>query len=165
MAAINATPFPVYGQAYRMPCVFRDINNNLITGWTSASAEAYPDNGAGTSATIAESPVSTGVGYIDLSAAQMTCSMCLVVGTVSNTNYTAYTAAVFGLRLGQFTGRWDEQALLRFEQMLKDILYNSPLYGSTQDGALLQMLNEDQSVHFAGSVVQNNTTAIRTVMQ
>jgi len=165
MSATNAIAFPIYGQAFRMPCIFRDTSNNLVTGWTSAAATAYADNGSGTSATIAESPAGSGVGYIDLTPSQMTCSMCLVTATVSNASATAYVAAVYGLRLGQFTGRWDTQTVLRFEQMLKDILYNSPLYGSLQNGALLQMLNEDQSVHFSGSVVQNNTTAVRTVMQ
>lgn len=161
-----ATPFPVFDQNYRIPCIFRDTSNNLITGWTGAAATVYPGNLGGTPAVaIAEAPAASGVGYIDISAGQMSTSMVMVVATVSNSNAVAYTAAIYPLMLGQFTGRWDVQAILRFEQLVKDILYLSPEYGATQNGAQFQVLNEDQSVHTACVVGQNGPTGLRTLMQ
>jgi hypothetical protein len=164
MPATDATPFPVNAQAFRCPCVFRDTSGNLITGWTSAAATAYPDNQAGVSLTIAESPVSSGIGYIDIPPAQMTCSMCCVVATISNPNWTAFAAAIYPMNLQQFNGRYDAQSPLRYEQMILDLYSALGINGASQTGAAFQALNPDGSIHFAAAVTQNNTSGSRTKM-
>jgi hypothetical protein len=162
MSAANATPFPVYGQGYRLPVVFRDTSGNLITGWTGVSAYGYPDNGTGVSLTIAEAPAGSGYGYVDIPAAQMQCSMCGVVATCSNANMTAFVASVYPLVLGQFTGRWDAQSILRFEQMVQDLFIGVGLNGVAIAGAAETFLNPDGSTHFSTVIAQGETTATRS---
>jgi hypothetical protein len=165
MSALNATVFAVNGQGYRLPCAFVDTSGNLITGWTGATATAYPDNGSGASVTIAESPVGSGVGYIDIPATQMSCSMCMVVATVTNANMTAFKAAVRTMNLGKFTGRYDAQAVILFEQMLQDVFILLGANGASQTGAALSFQNPDGSNHFGGTVTQNATSGTRSLMQ
>ena len=164
MAATDATTDPVKGQPYRMPCRLVDNQGNLLTNWTGAAATAYPDNGAGSAATIAEAPVGSGVGYIDLSAAQMTSSMTMVKATCTNANAVAHVEAVYPRNLSQFSGRFDAQSPLRVEQLLIDLYSLLGGNGANQTGAALQMLNPDGSVHLAGVVGQNATSGTRSKM-
>jgi hypothetical protein len=133
-----------------------------MTGWTSPVATVYPDNGAGVVVTMAESPPNSGVGYIDVPAAQMTCTMVMVTATIQNSNMTAYAAAIRPLNLSQFTGRYDEQSEIRFEQLIADIAIRVGLNGCNIQGAQTQFLNPDASVHFSGSVSQTQTQAAFT---
>jgi hypothetical protein len=68
------------------------------------------------------------------------------------------------LNLSQFSGRYDVQSPLRFEQLVMDIAVLLGLNGASQTGAALQMLNPDGSVHFSGTVTQSATTGGRTKM-
>ena len=164
MAAGNALPFPLYGQAYRIPVAFRDTSGNLLTGWTGAAANAYPDNGTGSTCTIAESPANSGIGYIDLTATQMSCSMVTVVATITNANMTAYVAAIQVLNMQQFNGRWDAQSIQRLEQLFIDLYVGLALNGASQTGAAMVMNNPDGSSHFSGTITENTTSAVRSKM-
>lgn len=157
--------FPVYGQGFRFPVSFRDTSGNLITGWTGASATAYPDNGSGTAATIAESPVGSGIGYVDVSTAQMTCSMLTVVSTVTNSNATAAVAAIQTLRLAPFAGRWDAQSPTRFEQIPLDLYSGVGLNGANTDGLTLNLYNPDGTVKFSSSINQVTGSGTRSKTQ
>lgn len=161
MAATDATPFPVYGQAYRIPCVFRDTTGDLITGWTSAAAHAYPDNGAGVSLTIAEAPASSGVGYIDIPLAQMQCSMCLITASIANSGATGFAFAVNPLDLRSIAGRYDAHSPVRFEQMWLDIYADLGLNGTLTTGAQVVQRNADQTDRFKGSIVQGQLAGFK----
>jgi hypothetical protein len=130
MSVTNATFFAIRGQELRIPCRFRDNQGDLITNWTGASAVVYPDNGNGVAATIAEDPIGSGVGTIDIPATATACSMAPVVATIANSGWTAFTGYFFTLNLAAFGGRWDTQAPLVFEQMLKQALYLYGEYGA-----------------------------------
>ena len=66
------------------------------------------------------------------------------------------------MALGQFTGRFDSQTVLRFEQMVQDLFILLGGNGANQTGAALQMLNPDGSTHFASTVTQTSTTGSRS---
>lgn len=154
MAASDAKFWPIKGTAQRIPCTFRDTSGNLITGWTSAAANAYPDNGGAISCVITEAPASSGIGYIDVPSSATNCTMVTVKATVGNSNSTAFVMAVPLLNMAQFTGRWDAQPTLCFEQFLKDIAYLVGANGTQMTGSALNYMNEDGSQHFGASVVQ-----------
>ena len=160
MAATDAIVFPIKGQAYRIPCAFRDNQGNLLTGWTGASVTAYPDNGAGVSVTIAEAPASSGVGYIDIPAAQMTANMVLVKATVSNASATAFTAAIYPLILTEPTGSWDAQTQYRFENILLNMAA-ALLNQQTLTSSVNVISKRDGTQMLTGSYSETDTSAVR----
>lgn len=137
-----------------MGCNFRTTAGVLITNWATAQALVFPDNGPGVSCTIAELPVGSGAGIIDIPAAQTNCSMALVAATISNSGWTAFTGYFYPLNLGQFTGRWDTQSPKRFEQMLMDLLIMYGEYGALTDVYGEVCYNPDGSVHFEKTISQ-----------
>lgn len=162
MAANNATLFPIRGQEFRLPCAFRDTSGNLITGWTSLTATAYPDNGSGVSVTIAESPANSGVGYIDIPAAQMSASMTLVKATCSNTNSTAFVATCYTLNLTEPTGAWNAQSPMLYEQMIMNIAA-VVMNAQTVAGAQRTITKRDGvTTMFAGTYEETTTGASTT---
>ncbi len=165
MAASNAICFPVYGQAFRVIVAFRDIFGNLLTGWTGASAMAYPDNGTGVTCTIAESPAGSGIGTVDIPAAQMSCTSCTVVASITNTNATASVTVVNPVNLSQFSGRWDAQSLLLLERLWLQISILQGINGGSTNGAQKILNNPDGSQNVQASITQGQTSGSASKFQ
>ena len=95
MAFADATAFPAKGQAFIIPVSIRDMDGNLVTGWTGAASSISID---GASAAAGATPVevgSTGMGSLSLTGAQMTGALILVKITVTNTNALPYIAGIY----------------------------------------------------------------------
>lgn len=78
-----------------MPVCFRDTSGNLITGWTGAASLVSVDAAAGIAGNAPVEIGSTGMGYLDLSAAQMNGQLIEVKCTVTNLNFTAFVAGIY----------------------------------------------------------------------
>jgi hypothetical protein len=170
MAATNATSVPVYGQAFRLKCriVSSNTGNPFTSGLTGLGAQISKDDGtfANTTNTPVEISPSSGSGsgyvYLDLTATEMTCSSCIVRVFATNTYALDYSVEIVPRQLGQFTGRWDAQSVLKMEQLMLELHILMGGNGATQTGAQLQHFNPDGSVHFQSTVVQNATTGTRS---
>jgi hypothetical protein len=160
VAATDATVFSIRGQAFRIPVAFRDTSGNLITAWTGAAATAYPDNGTGVSLTIAEAPTSSGVGYIDVPAAQMTASMTTVKATITNSNATAYIAPIYTIDLSEPVGAWDAQTIKKFEFILLDVAATL-LNQQTIQGASNIVAKRDGTTKLSGTYIETDSSAVR----
>jgi hypothetical protein len=164
MPANAATYFPVYGQAFRIGVFFRSTTGTLITGWTGAVANVYPDNGGAVACAIAEAPGGSGFGYIDIPAAQMSCSMLGVVATVSNGSATPFTEAINPLQLmSNVVGAWDEQTVILFENMVMDIMDRCISQNQVQNGGE-QTYNRSNSLKFQANYTESSTGATRGKM-
>jgi len=137
-----------------MACWFRTNSGNLVTGWTSAQATVYPDNGGGVACTIAESPTGSGQGYIDIPGSGTQCSMGLVTATVTNSMGTAFAGYFYTLDLGVFSRRWDQQSPLTLEQMMLDALALWGEYGAQTTTVTETIFNADGSTRFAKTITQ-----------
>jgi hypothetical protein len=100
MAASDASAFPPRGVAFRLGVSFRTTSGVLITGWTGASATVYVDGSAAGTATPTEYG-SLGMGYIDLTAAQMNGALIQIVATVTNTGNVATQKDIYTGALAQ----------------------------------------------------------------
>lgn len=95
MATTDANIFPLQNHAFRIPVRFIDATGNLITGWTGGASVIIADAvslGAG------NAPVevgTTGEGYLDLTATQMNGRMVQGKCTVTNSNSTAFSFAIY----------------------------------------------------------------------
>lgn len=125
MAAADATPFPVYGQAYRISGAIFDVTTgHIITGGLSSLAATASADGAAFSATgvtIAEIGT-TGVFTVDLTAAVMTATTVIVKATEATANSADFCVVINPLKLSEFTGRADAQSVKRWEQYAQQIL-------------------------------------------
>lgn len=121
MAAANAVPFPIRGQAFRALVSFRDTSGNLITTWNTPVAVLSKD-GAATSST-ASPPVeigTSGMGYLELSATEMDASTVQVKCSVSNANQTATIIEITPL-VAEPTGHALSQTIVRFEHLIYNL--------------------------------------------
>ena len=152
----DAKRWPISGTAMRIPVSFRDSSNGLVTGWAVGTMTLYLDNVLQGTVTAIEAPASSGIGYADIPAAYTAGSMLQVKGSASGAvaSYDVY----YLLNMAQFTGRWDAQNHLLFEQFLHDIFIQTGGNGSNMTGSQLQYLNEDGSTHTTSTVVQSSYT-------
>ena len=164
----NATTFPVYGQLYNFTGIIKSLltGNALtggLTGLTAGCAQISKNDGAFVNCNNLPVEIGTsGVFTLDLTAAEMSCQKAVISVSASNTNAVYSYTLVNPIELGQFTGRWDAQTVLRFEQLWLDLFAGMALNGANQTGAQLQLLNPDGSVHFTSTVTQNQTTGTRS---
>lgn len=95
MAITDAQPFPAYGEPFRLPVAFFDANNEAVTGWTGAETLVCTD---GVNWVAGADPVEIpggngGIGYVDLTGAEMESNMVLVSCSITNdTGYKFYAA-------------------------------------------------------------------------
>lgn len=85
MSYATARNNPRYAEAYTFYFSIRDASGQLITGWTGADSEISVDDGAFADCTNEATEIGTsGVGYLELTAAEMYHSAVTVKITVSN---------------------------------------------------------------------------------
>jgi hypothetical protein len=165
----NATADAVYGQLYNFSGVIRSFStgNPISSGLSGLSAMISKSDAAFVA--TANSPVEvgtdSGVFSLDLTAAEMTNDKLVVVVSSTASNAISWVVQINPRLLGKFTGRYDAQAVLRMEQMLQDVFILLGANGASQTGAALTFLNPDGSTHFGGSVVQNTTSGVRSLME
>ncbi len=165
MTPANSTPFPIRGQLYNLGAAVKSITsgNPITGGLTGLAAKISKDDGAFSSTT--NTPVEIGTsGWVtlDLTPTEMTASKVCVAISATNSGAMEADVVLSTLNLGQFTGRWDGQSPLRFEQLWIDLFVGMALNGANQNGAQLQLLNPDGSVHFTSTVTQNATSGTRS---
>jgi hypothetical protein len=165
MAAANATPRPVYGQAFRL--YFRIASsatgNPLTGGLTGLGAQVSKDGGNWATSTASPVEIQTsGYGYLDLTAAEMACGSALVRVFASNTNALEVSQEIVPTLLTPFAGRFDAQSVVRVEQLLLDLHALLGGNGVDQNGAQITYRNPDGSTKFTGEVVQNEFTASKS---
>ena len=159
--SVTSQQNPTMGQAYTIPCSFRDTSGNLITGWTSAVANVTTNGGASTSATIAESPLS-GWGTIQLTAAQMSGTIIGVVATCSNANMTAFVATILPADMTEYVNGWDEQSALKMETVIMQVAA-AVLNGKTQTGSTTQVFKRDGVTQMlSGTYSEGDIQAVKT---
>ena len=158
----NSTPWPVYGQLFNVGGAILSSStlNPITAGLTGLSAKLSKNDAAFVSTTNTPVEVGTDTGYftLDLTAAEMSYAKLVLAVSATNSNAVTCIQIINPLNLAQFTGRYDVQTVVRFEQLLHDVFILGGGNGSTMTGAALQYLNEDGSTHFQGSVVQNTTS-------
>ena len=164
----NATTYPVKGQLYNFSAPIKSsaTGNRITGGLTGLAATISKDDGSFTSTTNAPTEIGT-TGWItlDLTATEMNANKILVSITASNTNAMEIDAVFTPLQLGSFTGRWDAQTVLRFEQVWLDDLILNGINGVSQNGAAQTYFNADGSTHFSTSITQSQYTGTRSKTQ
>ena len=165
MTPSYATVYAVRGQLYNLSVPIKALStgNALTGGLTSPTAVISKDDGSFASTT--NSPVeigTTGWLTLDLTATEMNCSKALLTLSAANSGAVFAYIEIRTLNLAQFNGRWDAQSPNRFEQLWLDLFAGMALNGAVQNGAQLQLLNPDGSVHFQSSVTQNLTSGTRS---
>jgi len=168
MTPTNSVVFPVYGQLFNFSGVVRSFTtgNALTGGLTGLSAQISKNDAAFVATT--NTPVEIGTSghcTLDLTAAEMSFEKLLVQVSASNSGAIYWEIQINPVVLSQFNGRYDAQSVLRLEQLLMDLYSGIGLNGASQTGAALQFMNPDGSAHFAGSVSQTATSAVRTLTQ
>jgi hypothetical protein len=125
MASGNATPNPIYGQAYRFTGkIISSATANPITGGiTGPASQISKDGGPFANTTNAITEISNGVSgsgyfYLDLTAAEMTCSSCVVRVTGSNASAVEFSIYIPVCNLTPTVGRADTAAIVRIEQII-----------------------------------------------
>lgn len=130
MAAGNATPNPVYGQAYRIPFkIVSLLTGNPITGGltglaTPGNCQISKDGAGFVNATNAPTETGTsGYGFLDLTAAEMSYSSITIRIAATNTNAIEYSYFVPICDLRPTAGRADQAAIQRVEQFFLQEYY------------------------------------------
>lgn len=156
MADIDyALPFPVKGQAFMLSGLIKNYadNNALTGGLTDLAATIAKDYGSFVSTSNVPVEIDTsGWWTLVLDSSEMDCNAFALQVTASNSGAMDSYVEIKTLDLSQFVGRWDQQDSIRFEQMIKQVLYILALYGATQEGALLTFFADD------GVTTQNRST-------
>lgn len=102
MAAVNATAFPVNGQAYRLYFkIVSSLTGNPITGGLTGLGANISKDGAAF-VNIATLPpteiltggVGSGYGYVELTGTEMTCTAAVIKVVCGNTNAVEWSAVL-----------------------------------------------------------------------
>lgn len=96
MAASDAMPVPKKNVAYRHYFALRKADGTLATGWAGADSEVSKDGGTFTDCTNEATEIgSTGVGYIDLTSAEMNADCVILKSTFTTTDALPFVVALF----------------------------------------------------------------------
>jgi hypothetical protein len=162
----NSIAYPVFGQAYNFGGVIKALStgNALTGGLTGLAATISKNDGAPVAATNTPLEIGSGTGLfsLDLTATEMSFQKLVVTVTATNSGAIYSYNPINPVNLSPFNGRFDAQTPIRFEQLWLDLFAGMALNGANQNGAQLQLLNPDGSVHFASSVTQNATSGTRS---
>jgi len=130
MAAGNATPNPVYGQAYRFPFKIVSLaTGNPITGGLtglSTSGNCQVSKDGATFVDTTNNPVeigTSGYGYLDLTAAEMSYSSLIVRIAATNSNAVEFSITIPICYLQPTAGRADQATIVRVEQLFLQEFY------------------------------------------
>jgi hypothetical protein len=163
--------FPPQNQPCCIPVAFRDLQGNLIAGWTGAATQVYV---GGANGVVGAAPVEStnsssapgGIGYLNLTAAQMNAPMIEVVCTITNANATAYTATILTSPPYQTSGTsearppvWDVVGQIRW--IFRDV-YNA---GQVSRGSGLKTVLQDDSTDIMTTIQWSGTDESFTKMK
>jgi len=96
MASTDARPVPKRATAYRHYFAIRDNAGALVTTWAGQDSEVSKDGGAFADCTNEATEIGTsGCGYIDLTATEMTADAVMLKVTVTNTDALPYVVTLF----------------------------------------------------------------------
>jgi len=96
MASSDARPVPKKNTAYRHYFAIRDSVGELVTSWAGQDSKLSKDGAAfGDADNEAVEIGSSGIGYIDLTAAEMNYDAVVLKVTVTNTNALTYLVVLF----------------------------------------------------------------------
>jgi hypothetical protein len=132
----EGSAFPIKGQAFRLPVIFTIVApntiltvadladvGNILSNWSTATVNVYIDGVVAATPTATASEIGmSGVGYVDLSAAQMNGSLIQFVASATASSKTGrMNAAVHTIDMSDITGRADAQATKRLEYYLMNM--------------------------------------------
>ena len=96
MAATDARPVPKKNTAYRHYFAIRKKDGSLATSWTGQDSERSLDGAAFSDCTNEATEIgTTGVGYLDLTAAEMNTDATVVKITTTVTNALVYVVVLY----------------------------------------------------------------------
>jgi len=96
MASSDARPIPKKNTAYRHYFAIRDSVGELVTSWAGQDSKLSKDGAAfGDADNEAVEIGSSGIGYIDLTAAEMNYDAVILKVTITNTNALTYLVVLF----------------------------------------------------------------------
>jgi len=163
----NSVPFPSMGNAFNTSGTLWLLATGQPSsaGLTGISGQVSINDGAFANLQTAptEAPADSSILTVDLHGSEMAGSKIIVRLTATGCNTIDLVLAP--VNLGQFTGRFDVQSVIRLEQLFLDLTMLQSLNGANQTGAALQLFNPDGSVHFQSSVGQNTTSGTRTITE
>jgi len=159
MSALNRTASPVKGQAYyiELPSIVYATGAMDKTGLEDLAATLYIDGAAGVDSTHepAEIGIDSGVVGLSLTADEMDCAGMTVEVTTSNAGTFFQTTEIIPRYLAPFAGRYDEQSVLRLEQLLSD-LHAFALNEQTDDGEEQTVANPDGSLKMVAAIEEGD---------
>jgi hypothetical protein len=103
MAATDATVFPPKNTPFRLAIAFRDNTGALITGWTGAASTLVIDAASPAAGGTPTEVGSSGLGYLDLTAAEMNGQLIEVACTITNANAKAFVGFIYTNGVVQMT--------------------------------------------------------------
>lgn len=96
MGVTDSRPVPKKNVIYRHTFAIRDVNGDLVTTWAGIDSELSLDGGAFSDATNEAAEIGTsGIGYIDITAAEMNYDVVVLKVTVTNTNSKDYVVVIY----------------------------------------------------------------------
>lgn len=125
MASTDVTCIPAQGQINRFGIWFvNTMTNTIVTGWTGGATLISLDGGAMAAGPgLVEVSVS-GVGYFELSAAQMNAQLILGIASITNVNARSEPFEIRPMQLKERLGRPQDQTVQRLEDYLvKAVMY------------------------------------------
>lgn len=165
MAAADATPYPIYGQAFRFYGLVKDLTTgNPITGGLTDLAVTISKDGAAFGAPSQATPIAeigtTGFWSVDLNATDMTATCVIAQITASNTDAVYQVFSIHPLSLAETLAREDGATVKRFErymvQVLGALLNNETIDNTTFARTLYKA--DGTTPMFAGTVVDGDAT-------
>lgn len=163
MAASNAVPFPVSGQAYRLSgCIVAVSTLRPITGGLTSVTSTVSIDGSAFNATANSAAEIGTTGYftLDLTAAEMTGSTILVQVNATNSGAVYAQFTLNPLSLTEPTGRYDAQSVVRLEQLLTQLYQFAHNYqGFDTSGATYNIYKKDSTTLALSSTISETSTS------
>ena len=102
MAASDATPWAIKGQAYRVTFPIMDADGDLVTGAAGLDSEVSKDGGAFADCTneATEIATSSGVYYLDLTASEMNAGTVAILVKSSTSGAKTTTLVLYPITNG-----------------------------------------------------------------
>lgn len=166
----NATPFPVYGQAFDFTVVIlSSATGNPLTGGLTGLAGNISIDGAAFSSTgvtvseISTATPTTGFVKVSIAAAQMQAKVIAFNISASNTNAMYAVGEIVPINLTEFSGRADAETVKRFEHYMMDVMYaalNKHAVDRT-NGTYTIYKNDGATAKVEGTISDTGTSGIK----
>ena len=142
MPAADAKPIPIRNQAYRVTFGIFDNTGALIPGATGLDSERSLDGATFADCTneATEIPTSSGVYFLDLTAAEMDADTVTVLVKSSSPNAVPVVIPIYpqeagDIRVSVQTAIRKNQALLNYPVLMTDSTNHNPITGLTLTGS------------------------------